>query len=100
MQLKPGQKLYSAVCGAQFVVVRAPSEPVDVGCGGEPLLDDEREPSGAVDQSLGEAAQMGKRYANEELGLELLCSRAGEGALTVDGHVLPMKGAKPLPSSD
>ena len=100
MQLKPGQKLYSAVCGAQFVVVRAPSEPVDVGCGGEPLLDDEGEPSGAVDQSLGEAAQMGKRYANEELGLELLCSRAGEGALTVDGHVLPMKGAKPLPSSD
>jgi len=100
MQLKPGQKLYSAVCGAQFVVVRAPSEPVDIGCGGEPLLEEEKASLGIVDQSLGDAVQMGKRYADEELGLELLCSRAGEGALTVDGHVLPMKGAKPLPSSD
>ena len=46
MELRPGQKLYSAVCDAQFVVVRAPSTPVDVGCGGAPLRDDEQPPSG------------------------------------------------------
>jgi hypothetical protein len=100
VELRPGQKLYSAVCDAQFVVVRAPSTPVDVGCGGAPLRDDEQPPSGEVDESLGEAVQLGKRYADEDLGLELLCSRPGAGALTVDGRPLLMKGAKPLPSSD
>jgi hypothetical protein len=100
MELRPGQKLYSAVCDAQFVVVRAPDAPVELGCGGQPLVDDERVATGEVDASLGEAAQLGKRYADEELGLELLCSKPGAGALTVDGRVLPMKGAKPLPSSD
>jgi hypothetical protein len=102
MKLKPGQKLHSAVCGAQVVVVRAPSDDVELGCGGAPLLQDGEEASGdaTLDASLGDPALLGKRYADEELGLELLCTRAGEGALTVDGRVLPLKGAKPLPSSD
>jgi hypothetical protein len=101
MELRPGQKLFSGVCDAQFVVVKAPAEPVDVGCGGRPL--EPESPGDArsdVDESLGESALLGKRYADEELGLEILCTRAGEGALTVDGRLLPMKGAKPLPSSD
>lgn len=50
--------------------------------------------------SLGDGPQIGKRYADDEAGVELLCSRAGADALTVDGRVVPMKGAKPLPSSD
>lgn len=102
MQLRPGQKLRSAVCDAQVVVVRAPSAPVDVGCGGAPLLDEGQEPDGsaALDPTLGDGPQMGKRYADEELGLELLCTRPGTGALTVDDRVLPIKGAKPLPASD
>ena len=54
----------------------------------------------ALDESLGDGPQLGKRYADEELGLELLCTRAGAGALTADGAVLGLKGAKPLPSSD
>ncbi len=104
MQLKPGQKLRSAVCDAQVVVVKAPATDVEVGCGGVPLLADGEEPgsagAAALDASLGDGPLLGKRYADEELGLELLCSRAGTGALTVDGRVLPVKGAKPLPSSD
>ena len=31
--------------------------------------------------SLGDGPLLGKRYADEELGLELLCTRAGDGAL-------------------
>lgn len=100
MELKAGQKLFSAVCDAQFVVVKAPSTSVDVGCGGQPLREEEGEPTGSVDDSLGDAPQVGKRYADEELGLELLCSKPGKGALTLDGEALPLKGAKPLPSSD
>jgi hypothetical protein len=102
MKLRPGQKLRSAVCDAQVVVVRAPDVDVDVGCGGAPMLEDGHEPAAgaALDATLGEAALLGKRYADEEIGIELLCTRAGRGALTADGAVLPLKGAKPLPSSD
>lgn len=102
MELRAGQKLHSAVCEAQVVVVKAPATPVEVGCGGAPMVPDgEAPPEGAaLDASLGEGALLGKRYADDELGLELLCTRAGQGALTVDGRVLPLKGAKPLPSSD
>jgi hypothetical protein len=101
MKLRPGQKLHSAVCDAQVVVVRAPSDPVEVGCGGAPLLDDGEAASGAaLDPSLGDGPQLDKRYADDDLGLELLCTKAGTGALTVDGRPLLVKGAKPLPSSD
>jgi hypothetical protein len=102
MELRPGQKLHSAVSDAQVVVVRAPSTAVELGCGGSPLLDEGQDPpaGAALDASLGEGPLMGKRYADEELGLELLCTRPGDGALTVDGRPLLVKGAKPLPSSD
>lgn len=54
----------------------------------------------ARNASLGDGPQIGKRYAEDKAGVELLFSRAGAGALTVDGRLVPMKGAKPLPSSD
>ena len=90
------------MCDAQVVVVRAPSSDVEAGCGGAPLLDEGQEAAGAsvLDPALGEGPLLGKRYADDELGLELLCVRAGKGALTVDGRPLLVKGAKPLPSSD
>ena len=102
MKLRAGQKLHSAVCDAQVVVVRAPADDVDLGCGGAPLLADDETagPGASLDAALGDGPLLGKRYADEDLGLELLCTRAGQGALTVDGHELPVKGAKPLPSSD
>lgn len=102
MELRAGQKFHSAVCDAQVVVVKAPSEGVEIGCGGSPMLTDDQEAPGspALDGALGEGPLLGKRYADDDLGLELLCTRAGEGALTVDGRLLPIKGAKPLPSSD
>lgn len=100
MKLKPGQKLFSAVSEAQVVVVRAPADEVEVGCGGRPMLDAEQAPAGAPDESLGDGPALGKRYADEARGLELLCTKGGAGALTLDGQLLALKGAKPLPSSD
>lgn len=101
MELRPGQKLQSAVCDAQVVVVRAPSTEVDIQCGGAPLLAEGQTAGSAVlDASLGDGPLLGKRYVDDESGLELLCSRPGEGALTVAGRALLVKGAKPLPSSD
>ncbi len=42
----------------------------------------------------------GKRFADEASGLELLCTKGGEGALAVDGRPLGVKEAKKLPASD
>ena len=39
--------------------------------------------------------------AAEEAGtLELLCTKGGDGTLTLNGAALSIKGAKPLPASD
>lgn len=101
MMLRSGQKLHSAVCDAQVVVVRAPATDVELGCGGAPLLaDGEEAASATLDPSLGDGPQLGKRYADEESGLELLCTKPGTGALTLGGQPLAIKGAKPLPASD
>lgn len=101
MQVKAGQRLASTVCDAEVVVVKAPEADVEIGCGGAPMVavGDPAEPA-TLDPSLGDAALLGKRYADEEVGLELLCTKAGAGALTLGGAVLGLKGAKPLPSSD
>ena len=61
----------------------------------------EERPAGLmVDPAFAEATAVGKRFADEESGLEVLVTKAGEGSLAIDGVALPMKGAKPLPSSD
>jgi hypothetical protein len=100
VQLKPGTRLESVTCGTQVVVVKAPADDVDLRCGGEPMQEigagGERRPM----TGAGDATLVGKRYADEELGIELLCTRAGEGSLSVGDRPLPVKGAKPLPSSD
>lgn len=98
MELRPGLKLFSTVSDVQVVVVKAPAEPVEIGCGGQPMTD--TEPDSTADGAVGDGPQMGKRYADEELGLELLCTRPGDGELAVNGEPLLLKGAKPLPSSD
>ena len=102
MELKPGLRLESATCDTQVVVVKPPKDAadVDVRCGGEPM----RELGTGGDRlpiSIeGDATLLGKRYADEEIGLELLCTAAGEGTLTIGETPLLVKGAKPLPSSD
>ncbi|MFN8019350.1 MAG: hypothetical protein U0P45_14690 [Acidimicrobiales bacterium] len=102
MELKPGLRLESATCDAQVVVVKAPKDvpDVDVRCGGEPMRE-----LGAGGDRLpisveGDATLLGKRYEDAELGLELLCTQGGDGALSVGDQPLLVKGAKPLPSSD
>ncbi|MEZ5140446.1 MAG: hypothetical protein R2702_15380 [Acidimicrobiales bacterium] len=102
MELKPGLRLESATCDTQVVVVKAPKDvaDVDVRCGGEPM----RELGAGGDRlpvaGEGDATLLGKRYEDAGLGLELLCTQGGDGALTVGEAPLLVKGAKPLPSSD
>ena len=69
---------------------RAPHGPGRHRPGGRPDLD----------PSFAEGSLIGKRFADADSGLELLVTKAGAGTLTLDGVALPLKEAKPLPSSD
>ena len=101
MELTPGMKLRSGACEGQFIVVRAATGDLDLRCGGAPLLaGDETGGEATLDPAHAEGSLLGKRYADEDVGLELLCTRAGAGSLTLDGAPLGLKSAKPLPSSD
>ncbi len=104
MELTPGKKLASTVCATEVIIVRPPSEPVEIECGGAPMVMADEAPADADRGPVGGAHDggtlLGKRYVHEDSGLELLCSTPGAGSLSVAGVDLPLKEAKPLPSSD
>ncbi|MBV9842301.1 MAG: hypothetical protein JOY99_12375 [Sphingomonadaceae bacterium] len=100
--MKPGSRWKSAVCGAEFVVVRPPKQAGELKCGGHALLSaGTAAPEGlTIAEELADGIHMGKRYFDEASGLELLASKPGLGSLTLDGRKLAPKEAKALPSSD
>lgn len=101
VELKPGTRLRSAVCTTEVIVVKSPSAPVEIECGGAPMLPATEQPAGGVvDPARAEGTLIGKRYVHEAAGLEVLCTKAGDGSLSAGGDLLPQKDAKPLPSSD
>ena len=101
MELKAGARLKSVVCETQVIVVRAPQGDVLVSCGGAPMVAiDVDAPAGSLDPSAADGTQLGKRYADEEVGLELLCTKAGKGSLQLNGVAIGLKQAKALPASD
>ena len=100
MNLKTGQALHSVVDATSVIVVKAPDTEVTITCGGREMV--AGKPT-MLHEALPEAqagTQIGKRYADEQLGLELLCTKAGSGTLSANGSPLPLKDAKPLPASD
>lgn len=102
MKLTPGSRWKSAVCDAEVVAVRAPAGEVVLACGGVPMIPskDARPDIPQLQAAQENAALLGKRYADEASGLELLCNKSGKGALSLDGRPLNLKEAKKLPSSD
>ena len=102
MEMKPGLRLASTVCGTEIIVVKAPAGSVDLRCGGQSMVakGDALRRRGAIDPAHGEGTQIGKRYADEDVGIEVLCTKAGEGSLSIGDERLHLKDAKPLPSSD
>ncbi|MGD9996535.1 MAG: hypothetical protein AB7L17_19285 [Ilumatobacteraceae bacterium] len=102
LSLKPGARLYSAVCTTELIAVKAPSDPVELTIGGvEPLSSAaERDGSGTIAEGHGGGTAMGKRYVDDAETVELLCTKAGDGVPALNGEVLHLKEAKPLPASD
>jgi hypothetical protein len=101
MELKAGTRLRSQTCSAEVIVVRPPDREVDLRCGGAAMVPvGEAVVTQPVAADHGGGTLLGKRYADAETGIELLCTKAGEGALSLGTAPLLLKDAKPLPSSD
>jgi hypothetical protein len=101
LNLKPGIRLRSAVSPVELVVIRAPGGDVDLRCGAVEVIEAQ---ASATPQTGGAdlegSVELGKRYVDDEEALEVLCTKAGGGTLTLGSQPLVIKGAKPLPSSD
>lgn len=102
MDLKPGSRWKSAVCATEIVVVRPPKAAASLECGGYPMIAHAAEkPEGkAVADGFDGGTQAGKRFADPDTGMEVLCTKAGAGTLTIEGREIGAKEAKKLPASD
>ncbi|MEU6884911.1 hypothetical protein ABZ918_06760 [Streptomyces viridosporus] len=96
--MKPGTRFWSTVSPVSVVVVRPAAGKVTLTCGGVPMA--EHEPENAAVTAEGEGPLLGKRYADEDSGLQILCTRGGAGELAVDGRPLQLMNTRPLPASD
>lgn len=100
--IKPGQRLKSAVCNCEVMVIKyANDNDAEITCGGLAMSTDQDSAASATadPEQLG-GTQIGKRYVDADGKIELLCVKAGEGSLASGGTTLELKDAKPLPSSD
>jgi hypothetical protein len=105
MPMKPrlGQALASTVDSTTVIVVRAPDGEISLTCAGVEMWDPrsgDASPAGEADPAQLAGTQVGKRYADEQVGLELLCTKPGKGTIGVNGVPLPLCGPKLLPASD
>jgi hypothetical protein len=60
----------------------------------------ERPGGGAVSPEHSGGTLLGKRYGHERVGIEVLCTKGGQGSMSFGGHALEFRASKPLPSSD
>ena len=97
--VKPGQRLRSAVCTAEVMIIKGTGE-IDITCGGAPMVGSGEDADATAAPGQMEGCLMGKRYVNSDQSLELLCINAGKGSLASGGVPLAIKQAKKLPSSD
>ena len=79
MDLKPGSRWKSAVCSTEAVVVRPPSGATVLECGGHPMLAQGAERPADLAPKAGFAAGsgVGKRYLDEDTGLERVARELG-----------------------
>ncbi|MFD3309511.1 hypothetical protein [Streptomyces sp. NPDC058694] len=103
MRPRVGQMLASTVDATAVIVVRCPDGELEITCGGAAMIEGNGPGSAATGPAHSElmgGSLLGKRYADEDLGLELLCTKPGQGTLAVNGVPMSMKSPKPLPASD
>jgi hypothetical protein len=103
VRISNGQRLRSQVDGGEFIVVRALDADVDLRCGGAVVIGAAETPAAEPEiQPFPDAPppRLGKRYTDPSGTLELLVTKAGSYAVTLDGVALEVRESKPLPASD
>jgi hypothetical protein len=98
--LKAGARFRSAVCDTHIMVIKAPAGEYDLCCGGVAMIAPNATGSGTLDPAMAGGTLIGKRYVNADESIELLCTKGGQGSLSLNGVKLEVKQAKQLPSSD
>jgi hypothetical protein len=98
VSLKVGSRLRTPTSTAEVIVVRAGAEDGDLLCAGGTMTTEAL----TVDQQSGGDSPLllGKRYTEDESGLEVLCTKPGAGPLVFGGRELVVKSATALPASD
>jgi hypothetical protein len=103
VHLKVGQILVSATDITAVIVIRAPAGEHTLTCGGIAMVDAKSVAIGekiAPESASAAGTQLGKRYADTNQIIEVLCTKPGPGSLALDGEPLSVKVVKPLPASD
>jgi hypothetical protein len=101
VKFRAGQQLVSAVDSTAVIVIRAPAGECTLTCGGVAMASADGPVAAAEpDPSLMGGTQIGKRYVDEADTIQVLCTKAGDGTLALDGKPLAIQAAKPLPASD
>jgi hypothetical protein len=98
VSLKVGSRLRTPASTAEVIVVKAGAEDGDLLCAGGTMTTE----AVTVDQQAGgdSPVQLGKRYTDDESGVEVLCTKPGAGPLVFGGRELVVKSAAALPASD
>jgi hypothetical protein len=102
MKILPGSRWKSAVCDTEVVVVKAPKEEAELQCGGATMLPhNAAKPADAVCAAGQDGGSLlGKRYGDDAAAIEVLCTKAGQGGLAIDGRAMVIRQTVQLPSSD
>ena len=102
IKLKPGARLFSPACTAEFITVKAPTTELELTIGGLPALLSSAARTAGAQALAGHdgGAAIGKRYVDGAASIELLCTKPGPSVPAVDGELLVVQGANPLPASD
>jgi hypothetical protein len=97
--LTPGKRLRSTASDTEIIVVRPPTAPVELLCGGQPMTANLATADAGAPTAENDTV-LGKRYVDTDTGLEVLCTKAGPGVLSADGRQLTIKAPNALPASD
>jgi hypothetical protein len=98
-----GQTLHSVTDTTTVIVIRGPVGDADITCGGAAMVDPRTvDAIGPVpaDPAFTSGTLLGKRYEDIAATIELLCTKGGPSSLALNGELLVVKSAKPLPASD
>jgi hypothetical protein len=82
------------------LVVKGGPADLDLRCGGAAMVPaTDSAVTGRPVAPFDQGTLIGKRYGDDD-GLELLCTKAGDGSVSIGDKVLAVRVSKPLPASD